>query len=95
VFTVIATLEAKSGNEIELERELFALTQTTVEEEGCISYDLLRAVETPGKFVFYENWASKEDFDRHLSADHTKTFLAKAGGLLARPAQIEPYEIVD
>ena len=95
MLTVIATLEAKSGKEVELERELFALTQTTLEEEGCINYDLLRALQTPGKFVFYENWASQEDFDRHVAADHTKAFLAKAQGLLAKPAQIEPYEIVD
>ncbi len=95
MFTVIATLEAKAGKEIELEQELFAMTQVTLDEEGCINYDLLRALQTPGKFVFYENWASQEDFDRHLSADHMKAFLAKAKGLLAKPAQIEPYEIVD
>jgi quinol monooxygenase YgiN len=95
LLTVIATLEAKSGKEIELERELFALTQTTLEEEGCINYDLLRSLEAPGKFVFYENWASQEDLDRHLAADHMKDFLSKAKGLLAKPPQIEPYEIVD
>jgi quinol monooxygenase YgiN len=94
VLTVIATLEAKAGKEAELERELFALTEPTLQEEGCINYDLLRALDTPGKFVFYENWASSEDLERHLATDHMKAFSVKAGTLLAKPPLIERYEMV-
>jgi quinol monooxygenase YgiN len=95
LLTVIATLEAKTGKEVELERELLALTHATLEEEGCINYDLLRALEKPGKFVFYENWATREDLERHLATDHMKAFAAKAKDLLAKPPVIEPYEMVD
>lgn len=95
MLTVIATLEAKTGKEAELEKELFELTQATLEEEGCINYDLLRALETPGRFVFYENWATKEDLELHLATDHMKAFAAKARDLLAKPAHIEMFEMVN
>ena len=95
MLTIIATLEAKTGKEADLEKELLGLTQTVFEEEGCINYDLLRALDTPGKFVFYENWATKEDFDRHVATDQMKSFAVKANGLLAKPPRIETYELVD
>jgi quinol monooxygenase YgiN len=95
VLTVIATLEAKTGKEDELERELHALTQATLEEEGCINYDLLRAIETPSKFVFYENWATEEDLEIHLKTDHMKAFGAKAKDLLAKAPLIERFAMVD
>jgi quinol monooxygenase YgiN len=95
VLTVIATVQAKPGKERQLEQELFLLVPFTVEEQGCINYDLLKAVEIPGKFVFYENWESKQDLDRHLASEHVRSFLTRADGLLASPVQIELYEMAD
>jgi quinol monooxygenase YgiN len=95
VLTVIATVRAKQGKEKALEQELVRLIPPTLEEEGCINYDLLRCLETPGKFVFYENWASAEELEQHLATDHVKAFLAAAGSLWDGPIQVERFEMVD
>ena len=90
--TVIATLKAQAGKEAALRQELLALIPTTRQEPGCVNYDLHQAVDNPALFVFHENWASKRHLDDHLGRPHLAAFLAKAGTLLAEPAQITLWE---
>jgi quinol monooxygenase YgiN len=95
MLTVIATAQAKPGSEGKLEQELWALIPPTIEEEGCINYDLLRALGKPGKFVCYQNWESQEALNKHLSSDLMKTFLAEAKPLVVGSVEFELYEIAD
>lgn len=95
MITVFAAFVAKPGKEAELEEELLSMAGAAMEEEGCINYDLLRDVQTNGKFALYENWAEKADLDRHMSLDRVKSFLARIGELLAAKTRIELYEMVD
>jgi len=64
--TVLALFKAKPGLEEEVKRELMALQGPTRSEEGCINYDLHQSKEDPSRFMFYENWKSQEDLDKHL-----------------------------
>ncbi len=92
--TVIATLQAKPGQEAQLRRELQSLILTTRQEPGCLNYDLHVAQDDPGKFLFHENWASRKHLDDHLARPHLQGFLAKAGDLLTAPPQITLWEKV-
>ena len=82
---------AKSGKEEELRKELLALVEPTRKEEGCVQYDLHVSTDTPGRFVFYENWTSAATLERHSKSAHLTAFGAKAGELLAEPARVLTY----
>lgn len=90
--TVVAEMLAKTGREEELQRRLLALVEPTRKEDGCVQYDVHRSTTEPGRFVFYENWESKDHLDRHLATPHLKEFLGVAGDLLAEPPRILTYE---
>jgi quinol monooxygenase YgiN len=91
LLTVVAEMAAKPGKEDDLRRALTALIEPTRKEEGCVQYDLHVATDSPGRFVFYENWTSRELLDRHLASPHLKAFGAMAGDLLAEPPRILTY----
>jgi quinol monooxygenase YgiN len=43
-------------------------------ERGCLIYDLYES-EKPGKFFFYELWASRRDLLRHATSPHFQRLL--------------------
>lgn len=90
--TVVATLKAKPGKAEELRAELLKLVPLTLREDGCINYDLHESTETAGLFLFYENWKSKQDLDRHLAMPYIAAMLAKADDLLAEPVGLQLFE---
>ncbi len=69
-------LQAAAGQEEILERHLAALVAPTREEPGCISYELHRSSDEPGKFMFQECFRSQADLDAHLETGHFKNFVA-------------------
>ena len=90
--TVLATIKAKKGLENHVAEELLSLIGPTRAEEGCLNYDLHRSSSDPTLFMFYENWVSKEDLDKHLAMPYLQAFLAKAPDLLDVPAEIVLWE---
>jgi quinol monooxygenase YgiN len=91
--TVFALVKAKLGMEERVKAELHALVAPTLQEEGCINYDLHQSLDHKGHFRFYENWTSKELLDRHLQSAHVKQLIAKADQLLAEPPEITLWEM--
>jgi quinol monooxygenase YgiN len=89
--TVVAELIAKRGCEAKLATELRAMVEATRREDGCVQYDLHVATDEPGRFVFYENWTSREALDRHAASAHIQAFGAKAAELLVQPVRIVTY----
>lgn len=89
--TVVAEMLAKPGKEDELRSQLLALVEPTRKEEGAVQYDLHVSTDEPGRFVFYENWTSREMLDRHSRSPHLQAFRKAAEGLLAEPARILTY----
>jgi quinol monooxygenase YgiN len=67
-------IEAKPGREDDLVRELLALVGPTHREPGCVIYELHRNPENPGKFMFYEKFATQADLDAHVNSPHFKKF---------------------
>jgi quinol monooxygenase YgiN len=91
VLTVVAELQAKPGREEALRRAVLALIEPTRQEEGCVQYDLHVHTNDPGRFVFYENWTSREHLDRHAASAHLKEFGTVSADLLTEPPRVETY----
>jgi quinol monooxygenase YgiN len=91
LLTVVAEMKAKPGREADLRNALLALIEPTRQEDGCVQYDLHVHTADPGRFVFYENWASEEHLRRHAASPHLTAFVEVTGDLLAGPMRVETY----
>ena len=80
--TLAVILRAKEGQELLLEAELRALISPTRREEGCLTYDLHRALEVPGAFLLHEVWATREHHRLHMKTPHFLRWDARKDALL-------------
>ena len=48
-----------------------------------------------GRFMFYENWESKELWDLHLDTPHIKAFGENIGPLVAEPLDVTNWKLYD
>lgn len=79
--TVVATFQARPGQEEELKKALVSLVAPTRQEAGCLNYDLHQSPEDPAKFLFHENWATKAQLDAHLANAQIQALLPRVGEL--------------
>lgn len=68
--TLVAELIAQPGKEEMVRRELLALIEPTRAEAGCVDYFLHESLESPGHFLFYENWISEAALAEHAQTPH-------------------------
>ena len=80
--TLVVILRAKEGQEGLLEAELRALIAPTRREEGCLTYDLHRALEIPGAFLLHEVWSTREHHRLHTKTPHFLRWDARKDALL-------------
>jgi quinol monooxygenase YgiN len=81
--TLVVLLRARTGHEPFLEAELKALVTPTRKEEGCLQYDLHRAVDGNGGYLLHEVWESREHHTAHTKTDHFLRWNARKDALLA------------
>jgi quinol monooxygenase YgiN len=81
--TLIVILRPREGQETLLEAELRALVGPTRKEEGCLTFDLHRALDPPGGFLLHEVWASRDAHTEHMHTPHFLRWNARKDALLA------------
>lgn len=92
--TVVARAKARPGMEEKLTALAAALVAPTRGEEGCVNYDLHRGAEDPSELMFYENWRSQADLDRHLGTAHVRELLDQLPELSENGVEITLFEMV-
>ncbi len=68
--TIVAQIQALPGFEKDVEKVLLEVIPPTLAESGCLQYDLHRDLEIPGRFLFFENWKTREDWLQHMETAH-------------------------
>ena len=81
--TIVANIIAKPNSVELVKAELLKLIDVTRAEEGCINYDLHQDNENPAHFVFYENWESRDLWQRHMGNTHLALYLQATEGAIA------------
>ena len=81
MLTVVALIQAVPGKSALLKAELEKLVKATRRENGCVQYDLHQDNTDPDRFLFYENWASRELWQAHLASAHLLAFRQSTEGL--------------
>lgn len=80
--TRMVVLRAREGQEILLEAELRALISPSRKEDGCITFDLHRSLDTPGGFLLHEVWASRDAHTEHMHTPHFLRWDARKDALV-------------
>lgn len=86
--TVTISIQVKSGMEDKFKQEYLPIVSLTLNEEGCINYNLFQSETNPSVFMLYENWVSKEAFNQHLQMSYMKVINEKAEAFLAEPIEV-------
>ena len=92
--TVLALVKAKEGMEETVRQELLSVVSPTRSEPGCINYDLYQATGEKSQFMFFENWKSIKDLEKHRKAPLLKALRQKAVSLPARPIEVKLSEMI-
>ncbi len=90
---LVATVKAKPGQEDAVRAALLTMVEPTRKEEGCLCYKLHQAKEDPTRFMFYEQWARREDLDAHSRSAHMKALGPKLEGK-TEPSELTFFELV-
>lgn len=81
--TIVARIEA-DNDKIELVKtELLKLIEPTLQESGCIQYDLHQDNENSAVFLFYENWESRALWQAHMNNSHLAEYAKATEGAVA------------
>ena len=80
--TIIAKILVKEEKRELVKTELLKLIDVTKAEEGCINYDLHQDNENENLFLFYENWTSRELWQKHISNKHIAEYQKATEGAI-------------
>jgi quinol monooxygenase YgiN len=80
--TIVAHITTKPDNVEFVKAELEKLIPITRAEAGCLQYDLHQDNGNPAHFMFYENWESREHWQKHMQNQHLKDFVAATEGAI-------------
>jgi len=81
--TIVAVILAKPGCEDRLAELAHSLVAPTLAENGCLQYDMHRDLEEPGRILFFENWATKDQWLAHMDSAHLMAYKEASAELTA------------
>jgi len=81
--TIVAVIRAVPGREEELAAHARGLVAPTLREVGCLQYDLHRDLEESARFLFFENWETRESWLAHMDSPHLRAYREATADLVA------------
>ena len=66
--TVVAIIKVKVGQEARAQAVLQSIVPPTLQEPGCLAYDLHQSVTDPTEFMFFERWESEAALAGHAAS---------------------------
>ena len=87
--TIVAKILAKAAHRDLVKTELLKLIPITVQEEGCINYDLHQDNLNPNLFLFFENWENRELWQKHMKNSHIEAYAKATDGA------VESFELLE
>ncbi|WP_298768868.1 antibiotic biosynthesis monooxygenase [uncultured Shewanella sp.] len=60
-----------------VKRALLSLQALTIQEKGCIKFEILQHIDLSERFTLWETWENTKAFERHHQMQYTQEYLAK------------------
>jgi quinol monooxygenase YgiN len=89
-----AFASAKPERRTELLKLLTSFVGKSWSEQGCVDCHFHVSLDDPNMVYFYENWAERSDFDRHIALNYQKDWFAKQGEYLTKPVELRFFEML-
>lgn len=89
VFEVTA---ATRGVALEAARRM---TDASVAEPGCLSYEFFVDLENPNRMRVFEEWENQEALDLHFATPHMKEFRKRLADVSFVSRQVTRYIVVE
>jgi quinol monooxygenase YgiN len=86
---VIATASVKPDKREDFKRGAVACIAGTRKEDGCLLYDLHESITDPTRFVFVEQWTTRDALGAHARTPHLREWRKIVGECAAAPTKIE------
>lgn len=72
---IVARFTANPGSEGELEQAMRSVASSTLEEEGCLRFELVQGRDDGRVLAFIERFKDQAAFDFHAQTPYVKEFL--------------------
>jgi len=79
---VFVRVQAKPGNEAEVEAALREVVPPSQAESGCLSIHAFHSIRDPQVFYVHSRWKDEAAFDLHATLPHTLRFIERVEPLL-------------
>lgn len=89
MLTIVGNMQAHEDKTELLKAELHKLIEPTLKEPGCVQYDLHQDNNVPSRFLFFENWDSREQWQDHMKTSHIAAFMKATEGAIAESSTYE------
>jgi len=63
------TMTARPEKRKEVMQTLLSMVEPTLQEKGCLSYQVFQGIKDENVFSLIKEWETREDLDRHLRTD--------------------------
>lgn len=93
-YAVVAEVRAKAGKESELRQITLPLVTKVRAEPNNLLYFLHEDRQTPGRFVFYEIFASQADFEAHNRTPHVQAWFTRLPDLAEGGVTVTRMEVL-
>ncbi|HKU72352.1 MAG TPA: putative quinol monooxygenase [Pyrinomonadaceae bacterium] len=93
-YAVVAEVRAKPGKENELRSATLPLVAEVRREPNNLLYFLHEDREAPGRFIFYEIFASQADFEAHNATPHVQAWFARLPELADGSVKVVRMEVL-
>jgi len=94
-YAVVAEVRAKPGKEDALRAITLPLVRQVRAEPNNLVYFLHEDRQTPGRFVFYEIFATQADFEAHNATPHVQAWFARLPELADGGVQVTRMEVLN
>jgi quinol monooxygenase YgiN len=94
LINVTATIAVKAGQGSVLEAAFAAVRPETLQEPGCLRYDLQRLRRSDDRYLVLEAWESTAALKEHGSTEHFAEFGRSLAEIVAGPPDVTVYEPV-
>ena len=80
--TIVASIKAVPEKADLVKAALEKLIAPTLAEDGCLQYDLHQDNDNPALFLFFENWTTRDAWQKHMQAPHIAANAAATEGAI-------------
>jgi quinol monooxygenase YgiN len=80
--TIVAITKAVAGQEGALRAAQQRLVAETINEPGCIRYELNQSLDDPRTLIFTESWATEREWRAHMEGDAMRRFQSSGASRL-------------